>query len=97
LIYEGGIANMRHSISDTAEYGDLTRGPRIVDDRVKQNMKQILSEIQKDKGAKFAKEWLEEAKNGYPNFTRLREEAKKHPIEETGKKLRSMMKFLKKK
>jgi len=97
LIYEGGIANMRHSISDTAEYGDLTRGPRVVDDHVKQNMKQILSEIQKDKGAKFAKEWLEEAKKGYPNFNRLREEGKKHPIEETGKKLRAMMKFLKKK
>jgi len=97
LIYEGGIANMRHSISDTAEYGDLTRGPRVVDDHVKQNMKQILSEIQKDKGAKFAKEWLEEAKKGYPNFNRLREEGKKHPIEETGKKLRTMMKFLKKK
>lgn len=97
LIYEGGIANMRFSISDTAEYGDLTRGPRVVDDHVKQNMKQILSEIQKDKGAKFAKEWLDEAKNGYPKFQRLREEGKKHPIEETGQKLRSMMKFLKKK
>ncbi|MCS7206155.1 MAG: ketol-acid reductoisomerase [Leptospiraceae bacterium] len=96
LIYEGGIANMRHSISDTAEYGDLTRGPRIVDDHVKQNMKSILEEIQKDKGAKFAKEWLNEAKNGYPNFYRLREEGQKHLIEETGKKLRAMMKFLKK-
>lgn len=97
LIYEGGIANMRHSISDTAEYGDLTRGPRVIDEHVKQNMKQILSEIQKEKGAKFAKEWLEEAKNGYPNFEKLREEGKKHLIEETGKKLRAMMKFLQKK
>lgn len=97
LIYEGGIANMRHSISDTAEYGDLTRGPRIIDDHVKQNMKQILSEIQKEKGAKFAKEWLQEAKQGYPNFNKLREEGKKHLIEETGKKLRAMMKFLQKK
>lgn len=97
LIYEGGIANMRHSISDTAEYGDLTRGPRVVDDHVKENMKMILAEIQKDKGAKFAKEWLEEARNGYPNFHRLREEGKKHLIEETGKKLRAMMKFIQKK
>ncbi len=97
LIYEGGIANMRYSISDTAEYGDLTRGPRIIDDKVKQNMKEILSEIQKEKGAKFAKEWLEEAKQGYPNFSKLRELGKQHPIEETGKKLRAMMKFLQKK
>ncbi len=97
LIYEGGIANMRYSISDTAEYGDLTRGPRVVDEHVKQNMKTILSEIQKEKGAKFAKEWLEEAKNGYPNFTKLREEGKNHLIEKTGEKLRSMMKFLKRK
>lgn len=97
LIYEGGIANMRHSISDTAEYGDLTRGPRIVDDRVKASMKQVLSEIQKDKGAVFAKEWLAETGKGYPNFNRLREEGKKHQIEETGGKLRGMMKFLRKK
>ncbi len=97
LIYEGGIANMRFSISDTAEYGDLTRGPRVIDDRVKNTMKEILTEIQKDKGAKFAKEWLEEAQKGYPNFSKLREEGKKHPIESTGEKLRSMMKFLKKK
>lgn len=94
LIYEGGIANMRYSISDTAEYGDLTRGPRVIDEHVKHNMQQILFEIQKDKGAKFAKEWLEESKNGYPNFLKLREQGKAHLIEETGKKLRSMMKFL---
>jgi ketol-acid reductoisomerase (EC 1.1.1.86) len=68
-----------------------------VDDHVKQNMKQILSEIQKDKGAKFAKEWLEEAKKGYSNFNRLREEVKNILSKKLGKKLRAMMKFLKKK
>jgi ketol-acid reductoisomerase len=97
LIYEGGIANMRSSISDTAEYGDLTRGPRVIDDHTKAAMRSVLDDIQKDKGARFAKEWLEETAKGYPNFNRLREEGKKHQIEATGAKLRSMMKFLKKK
>lgn len=97
LIYEGGIARMRHSISDTAEYGDLTRGPRIIDAGVKARMKQVLEEIQKDKGAKFATEWLAEAKNGYPNFKQLREKGLTHPIETVGQKLRGMMKFLGKK
>jgi len=96
LIYEGGIARMRYSISDTAEYGDLTRGPRLIDASVKARMKEVLSEIQKDKGAKFAKEWVAETKAGYPNFEKLRQQGLAHPIEETGKKLRSMMKFLKK-
>ncbi len=94
LIYEGGLARMRYSISDTAEYGDLTRGPRIIDSGVKARMKEILSEIQKDKGSKFAKEWVEETKAGYPNFQKLREKGASHPIEEVGKKLRSMMKWL---
>lgn len=97
LIYEGGIANMRDSISDTAEYGDLTRGPRVVDSRVKENMKQVLSEIQKDKGAKFAKEWVAETDKGYPEFQKLRAKGKEHQIEEVGKRLRGMMKFLGKK
>ncbi len=97
LIYEGGIARMRHSISDTAEYGDLTRGPRVIDPSVKARMKEILGEIQKDKGAKFAKEWVEETNKGYPNFNRLREAGLKHPIESVGQKLRGMMKFLSKK
>ncbi|MBE7412463.1 MAG: ketol-acid reductoisomerase [Leptospiraceae bacterium] len=94
LIYEGGLARMRYSISDTAEYGDLTRGPRIIDAGTKARMKEVLSEIQKDKGAKFAKEWVAETKAGYPNFQKLREKGAKHPIEEVGKKLRSMMKWL---
>lgn len=94
LIYEGGLARMRYSISDTAEYGDLTRGPRIVDAGAKTRMKEVLAEIQKDKGAKFAKEWVAETKAGYPEFNKLREKGEKHQIEEVGKKLRGMMKWL---
>lgn len=97
LMYEGGIANMRYSISDTAEYGDLTRGPRVIDGSVKEHMKEVLSEIQKDKGGKFAREWMEETEKGYPNYKKLQEAGAKHPIEEVGKKLRSMMRFLGKK
>ncbi len=94
LIYEGGLARMRFSISDTAEYGDYKSGPRIIDARVKASMKAVLDDIQKDKGAKFAKEWMMEAENGYTNFHKLREQNAKHPIEVVGQKLRSMMKFL---
>lgn len=94
LIYEGGLARMRFSISDTAEYGDLTRGPRIIDAGTKARMKEVLNEIQKDKGAKFAKEWVAETKAGYPNFQKLRDAGAAHPIEAVGKKLRSMMKWL---
>ena len=97
LIYEGGIANMRDSISDTAEYGDLISGPRIIDAGVKARMKEVLNDIQKDKGAKFAKNWMAEAKAGYPEFKKLRQKGKEHPIEKTGAKLRGMMKFLSKK
>lgn len=91
LIYEGGIANMRYSISDTAKYGDITRGPRIVNDQTKAEMRKVLDEIQKDKGGKFATEWVEETKNGRPNYNRLLEQDKDHPIEVVGRKLRSMM------
>ncbi len=97
LIYEGGIYYMRQAISDTAKYGDMTRGPRIINKQVREEMKKILDEIQKDKGAKFAKEWIEENKKGRPNFNRMLEESKKHPIEEVGKKLRGMMSWLKEK
>lgn len=98
LIYEGGIARMRDSISDTAEYGDLTRGPRVVDHAtVKASMKKVLEEIQKDKGQKFANEWMKETENGYPEFQKLREKGLDHPIEHVGKKLRGMMNFLSKK
>lgn len=94
LIYEGGIARMRDSISDTAEYGDLTRGPRLIDAGVKARMKEVLDEIQKDKGGKFAQEWIEETEKGYPNFEKLRAKGREHPIEKVGQKLRGMMKFL---
>jgi ketol-acid reductoisomerase len=94
LVYEGGLARMRFSISDTAEYGDLTRGPRIIDAGTKERMKQVLSEIQKDKGGKFAKVWIAETKAGYPEFNKLRAKGESHQIETVGKKLRGMMKWL---
>ena len=91
LIYEGGIANMRYSVSDTANYGDITRGPRVINDGVKQEMKKILSEIQ---SGQFANEWIEEDKNGRPNYDRLLKEGETHPIEEIGDTLRGMMSSL---
>ncbi|MGZ6979073.1 MAG: ketol-acid reductoisomerase [Acidimicrobiia bacterium] len=91
LIYEGGIANMRYSISDTAEYGDMTRGSRIINSSTKDEMRKILGEIQS--GA-FAKEWIAENEAGRPNFDRLREESRKHPIEAVGTQLRSMMPWI---
>lgn len=94
LIYEGGLAKMRHSISDTAEYGDLTSGPRVIDSHTRQKMKEVLHDIQKDKGAKFAKGWIKETADGYPNFERLRKIENAHPIEKVGSKLRGMMKWL---
>ena len=91
LFYQGGLAYMRYSVSDTAEYGDYTRGPRIVDAATKARMKQILSEIQ---SGQFAKEWIEENEKGRPNFTEMRKKEAAHPIEDVGKKLRAMMPFL---
>ncbi|EKR64398.1 MULTISPECIES: ketol-acid reductoisomerase [Leptospira] len=96
LIYEGGLARMRFSISDTAEYGDYVSGPRVIDPGVKQRMKEVLNDIQKDKGAKFATNWMAETKAGYPNFKNMRDKNAAHPIESVGKKLRSMMKWLSK-
>jgi len=94
LIYEGGLERMRFSISDTAEYGDYVSGPRIIDASVKARMKEVLHDIQKDKGALFAKRWIADTKAGYPEFHKLREKNAAHPIESVGKKLRSMMKWL---
>jgi ketol-acid reductoisomerase len=91
LMYEGGIARMRYSVSDTAEYGDYSRGPRIVDARAKDEMRKILSEIQ---SGEFAREWIAEDDAGRPNFTKWREEAAAHPIEDTGRKLRGMMSWV---
>jgi ketol-acid reductoisomerase len=91
LMYEGGIARMRYSVSDTAEYGDYSRGPRVIDERVKDEMRRILSEIQT---GEFAREWIAEDDAGRPNFTKWREQAAAHPIEETGRKLRGMMSWV---
>ncbi|MDP9073483.1 MAG: ketol-acid reductoisomerase [Actinomycetota bacterium] len=91
LMYENGIAGMRYSISDTAEYGDLTRGPRIIDDSVKAEMRKILTEIQ---DGTFAQEWIAENRAGRPNFNRLREAGREHPIEKVGQELRDMMPFI---
>lgn len=93
MMYEGGIKYMRYSISDTAEYGDVTRGPRIVDDNVRASMKQILKEVQ---NGVFAKEWILENQAGRPVFNALRKQEKEHLIEEVGDKLREMMPWLKK-
>ncbi|MBX6422321.1 ketol-acid reductoisomerase [Thermosulfurimonas sp. F29] len=94
LIYEGGLSFMRYSISDTAEYGDLTRGPRIVNESVKQEMKRILEEIQ---SGRFAREWILENRAGRPVMNALRRREAEHPIEEVGRRLRDMMPWLKKK
>jgi len=91
LIYKKGLAGMRYSISNTAEYGDYTRGPRIVNAQTKAEMKKILSEIQ---SGQFAKEWIDEADAGMPKFLKMREDNNNHPVEVTGKKLRAMMTFL---
>jgi ketol-acid reductoisomerase len=91
LMYEGGISRMRYSISDTAEFGDYTRGPRVIDGRVKEEMKKILSEIQS--GA-FTKELIADDDNGGPLLAKYREEGASHPIEVTGKKLRDMMSWV---
>jgi ketol-acid reductoisomerase len=91
LVQQGGFNYMRYSVSDTAEYGDLTRGPRVIDDHVKQNMKQILAEIQ---DGTFAKEWITENHEGRPRFRPLREQARNSQIQEVGKELRSMMPWL---
>jgi ketol-acid reductoisomerase len=91
LIYEGGLARMRYSISNTAEYGDLTRGERVVGDETRAAMKKILADIQ---SGDFAREWMAENKNGCNNFNALREKEKQHPIEIVGAQLRSMMSWL---
>jgi len=91
LMYEGGFEWMRHSISDTAEYGDFSRGSRIITNETKKEMKKVLEEIQS--GA-FAKEWMSQAREGAPFLNQKREEASKHQLENIGKELRQMMPFL---
>lgn len=91
LIYEGGISNMRYSISNTAQYGDLTRGPRIITEETRKEMKKILREIQT---GEFAKEWMLENKANKPRFNALTRLGQEHPIEKVGAKLRAMMPWL---
>ena len=93
FIHTGGMASMRYTISDTAEYGDYTRGPRIVDAHVRENMRQVLREIQ---DGTFAREWILENQAGRPSFLALRRLNAEHPIEQVGAELRSMMPWLKK-
>jgi ketol-acid reductoisomerase len=92
LIYEGGIANMRYSISNTAEYGDYTRGPRLIDEGVRKRMKEVLAEIQ---SGRFAKEWVLENTAGQVSFKAMRARAAEHDIEKVGEKLREMMPWIK--
>jgi ketol-acid reductoisomerase len=91
LMYEEGIAGMRYSISDTAEYGDVTRGPRIINDATKAEMRTILDEV---RSGRFAEEWIAESEAGRPVFSRLREQGKQHPIEDVGARLRAMMPWI---
>jgi ketol-acid reductoisomerase len=91
LMYEGGIANMRYSISNTAEYGDLTRGPRVIDERVKNEMRKILKEIQ---SGEFAREFILENQAGCPTLKAKRRIAREHPIEQVGSRLREMMPWI---
>ncbi len=91
LMYEEGIAGMRYSISDTAEYGDVTRGPRIITASTKKTMQKILKEIT---SGKFAKEWVAESESGRENFNSLRKAGREHPIEKTGAELRAMMPWI---
>ena len=91
LLYQGGMEYMRYSVSDTAEYGDYTRGPVVVDEHVKDNMRRVLAAVQ---DGSFAREWITENDEGRPRFNRLRRENAEHPIEAIGKELRDMMSFL---
>ena len=91
LIYEGGIANMNYSISNTAEYGEYISGKKIVDNKTKERMKEVLKDIQ---SGKFTKDWMNECKNGQKNFLKMRADLANHPIEKVGKKLRDMMPWI---
>jgi len=91
LIYEQGISGMRFSISDTAEYGDMTRGPRVIGKESREAMAKLLADIQ---DGSFAKEWIEENRKGRPLFNELRQQAASHPVEKVGSELRSMMPFI---
>ncbi len=91
LIYEGGIANMNYSISNTAEYGEYISGPKIIDDKTKARMKEVLADIQ---SGKFTKLWMDENKIGQKNFLKMRKDLSDHPIEKVGEKLRALMPWI---
>ena len=91
LIYEGGIANMNYSISNTAEYGEYISGPKIIDDKTKARMKEVLADIQ---SGKFTKLWMDENKIGQKNFLKMRKDLSEHPIEKVGEKLRALMPWI---
>ncbi|MBT4770776.1 MAG: ketol-acid reductoisomerase, partial [Rhodospirillaceae bacterium] len=91
LIYEGGIANMRYSVSNTAEYGDYISGPRVIDASVKARMKEVLDDIQ---SGRFVRDWVLENKAGQPSFKAMRRRSAEHNIEEVGAKLRKMMPWI---
>jgi ketol-acid reductoisomerase len=91
MMYQGGIKYMRYSVSDTAEYGDYTAGPQLIDDRVRATMRQLLGDIQ---SGEFAKEWIAENEQGRANFMRMRANARGHQLEEVGDQLRPMMTWL---
>ena len=93
LIYEGGIANMNYSISNTAEYGEYVSGKKIIDDKTKERMKDVLKNIQ---SGKFAKEWMKENEAGQKNFLKMRKELSEHQIEQVGEKLRALMPWISK-
>ncbi|MFY9399348.1 MAG: ketol-acid reductoisomerase [Desulfomonilia bacterium] len=93
LIYEGGISNMRYSVSNTAQFGDITRGPMVIDERVKDTMRKILRQVQ---DGSFAREWILENKAGRPVFNALTKKGEAHPIEKVGKTLRAMMPWIQK-
>nr|WP_179617403.1 ketol-acid reductoisomerase [Nocardioides marinisabuli] len=92
LMYEGGIAKQRWSVSDTAEFGDYVSGPRVIDERVKQNMVGVLEDI---KNGSFAERFMTDMENGQPEFTKFREQGESHPIEKTGRELRKLMAWVK--
>lgn len=93
LVYEGGLKKMRHFISDTAKWGDITRGPRIIDEGVRENMREVLEEIQ---NGEFAREWVLENQANRPVYNALLKREAEHPVEEVGERLRGMMKWLEK-
>src|SRR5690606_5798904 len=92
LMYEGGIAKQRWSVSDTAEFGDYVSGPRVIDARVKENMKAVLTDVQ---NGNFAKRFIEDQDAGAPEFKKFREQGEAHPIEATGRELRGLMSWVK--